>query len=1052
MAWMRMMGADSVEYHRQTVLARGDDHPGQALAYYASRGETPLFWGGRGAKELGLEGAVTDEQYQAIYGVGGACDPTTGERLVRTTRPGLELVVSAHKSVAELGVIGRPEDMHRIMDAERDATLAYLDDITRSVGGRRGRAAERTPTEGLIYATARHATSRAGDPNPHDHVLLANLVRMADERGGWKAATTALWREHLHAATMVGRLAAAHEAIELGYAIVRDGGPSGRLGHWAIAGVPEAVMDAHSKRAAEIAAEIERRGADSYQARNVAARTTRDPKRHVAVGELLPRWVAEAEAAGWSIEAMAAGVEREAATRRPPSPELTPSELRQLAHQALAPDGPLTQRKVFSRRDVIVAVAPHLYGRDPSQLERVVERTLADPEAVPLLRVAGAHEQAHATALTIAREQAIAASVQAQATRRDAAAVSALAADAALARSQAALGHPLTSGQRAAVEGILTSRRGVELVVGVAGSGKTTALAAVRDAFEAEGYEVVGTSTSGQAARTLAREAGIAQSRTLASLNWRIQHNALRLSERHVAILDEAAMTDDAALLAFLEAAREAQTKVVLVGDPRQLSSVGPGGGFESLVNNFGAAVHVLADNVRQRDPAERAALDQLRAGDVERVVAFYAEAGRIALSSTHQAALEEVARRWGHDVAAGSHAAMYAWRRANVAALNRLGRQVWEDQGRLAGPELAVGDTAFRAGERIVTLAPGAGGQVVTSETGTVLAVDVARRELAATMDDDGRIQRFGPEDLDPSRLAHGYAITVHRSQGATVERVHVLEDGGGRELAYVKMSRAKEHTTLHVVADSVEQAVEDLARSWRHSRRIGWAIDAGTPLSDNVVTEVASDVSASLRHARLVAEREALGSALPTDPGFGYDRAQRRVQRLEDELRDLERGSGWGVWRDTPVGDAARALSQAVEQHRTWKARAQGRGLLERRQLRNQAERALEREPALRDAFERLANVERARIAVELPAAKRELADLGDQRRAHWHWESEHPEAYRRLDRIEREIEGAAFELDVNRQELDGVAAELPQHLRPGRHLEPDGRELEWGLDIGW
>ena len=135
MAWMRMMGADSVAYHRATVLARGDDHPGQALAYYASRGETPLLWGGRGANGLGLEGAVTDPQYEALFGPGGACDPTTGERLVNTRRPGLELVISAHKSVAELGVIGRAEDMHLIMDAERDATLAYLDDLTRRMGG-----------------------------------------------------------------------------------------------------------------------------------------------------------------------------------------------------------------------------------------------------------------------------------------------------------------------------------------------------------------------------------------------------------------------------------------------------------------------------------------------------------------------------------------------------------------------------------------------------------------------------------------------------------------------------------------------------------------------------------------------------------------------------------------------------------------------------------------------------------------------------------------------------------------------------------------------------
>lgn len=96
MAWMRMMGVDSVEYHRSTVLAPGDDHPGQARAYYGSRGETPLVWGGDGARSLGLSGAVTAEQYEAVFGVGGACDPTTGEPLVTTRRPGLELVISAH--------------------------------------------------------------------------------------------------------------------------------------------------------------------------------------------------------------------------------------------------------------------------------------------------------------------------------------------------------------------------------------------------------------------------------------------------------------------------------------------------------------------------------------------------------------------------------------------------------------------------------------------------------------------------------------------------------------------------------------------------------------------------------------------------------------------------------------------------------------------------------------------------------------------------------------------------------------------------------------------
>jgi conjugative relaxase-like TrwC/TraI family protein len=138
----------------------------------------------------------------------------------------------------------------------------------------------------LVYAHTRHATSRAGDPSPHDHVLVANVVEMLDEDGGWKAADTTLWREHLHAATIVGRMAAARVAAELGYAIEADHGPSGRLGDWRIAGIPDEVLEVHSKRAAEITRAVDARGDSSYQTRNIAARDTRAVKRHTPVGEL----------------------------------------------------------------------------------------------------------------------------------------------------------------------------------------------------------------------------------------------------------------------------------------------------------------------------------------------------------------------------------------------------------------------------------------------------------------------------------------------------------------------------------------------------------------------------------------------------------------------------------------------------------------------------------------------------------------------------------------------------------------------------------------------
>src|SRR5580704_7933728 len=106
--------------------------------------------------------------------------------------------------------------MHAIVDAERNATLEYLDTLVAERGGRRGRGQLRTATAGLVWATSRHATTRAGDPQVHDHVLIANAVFMLDVRGAWKGADTALLRDHLHAATAVGRLAAARKAVELG--------------------------------------------------------------------------------------------------------------------------------------------------------------------------------------------------------------------------------------------------------------------------------------------------------------------------------------------------------------------------------------------------------------------------------------------------------------------------------------------------------------------------------------------------------------------------------------------------------------------------------------------------------------------------------------------------------------------------------------------------------------------------------------------------------------------------------------------------------------------
>jgi conjugative relaxase-like TrwC/TraI family protein len=1032
---MRMMGADSVAYHRETIIERGDDFPGAALQYYASRGETPLVWGGKGAEPLGLDGPVDNPSYDSIFGPGGAIDPRTGDRLVTAKRPGMELVISAHKSVAELGVLGRPEDMHDIMDAERDATLSYLDDVTQDRGGRRGVAAVPTGTTGLVYAHTRHAVTRAGDPGPHDHVLLANVIEMLDQKGGTKAPDTTLWREHLHAATLVGRLAAASKAVQLGYGIEADRGPTGKLGHWRIQGIPDAALAVHSKRSAEINEAAAEAGFDSYQARRIAARETRKAKRHTPVEELTLRWRSELREAGFPIEQLRSDIEqagRAYARSEHRYTQLADWQLTQLASEALGPDGVLSERKVFAKRDVIVATVPHIYGMHSTELPKVIDRVLQDPDAVPLVGVARASEQPFATASVLATEQAIEQAVERGVENLGAAWVAPALADRAIADAEGVIGNYLNAGQQSAVIGIVTSGRGVELVEGVAGSGKTTVMAAVRDAFEQGGFQVIGTSTSGQATRTLGREAGIANARTIASLRWQIEHHRLSLGKNHVLVLDEAGMASDRDIAFLLETARLRGGKVVMVGDDRQLGAVTVGGALGALVERHGGVVHHLDQNVRQQNELEREALSLLRASDVARAIEFYVAHDRVVVQPNRTETLAKLVDHWAQDVADGRDAAIFAWRRANVAELNRLARERMVADGQVAGPELtAPGGAHYAAGDRIVTLAPSGQGQIVTSERGTVRSVDLEAPILQVEME-DGRLERLERDQIGETNLAHGYATTVHRSQGATATTAHVFEDGGGRELAYVAMSRAREESHVYVVADDLDQARDDLHRSWGTERRWTWAIDTGTPQRGGQLADVASRRNsgadlrdpASLRLEALRGEQAALKAAIPS--GLVADLRQARMERRSVELGlevlRRERGSrsegelGEATWRLINARQAQFASERtAVNKH------------LSRSTRRSAHRDATEWEPAIRVAeskVEGLYRNEEHRLTTALEKADDRIDFVEDQMSDRQRWFDEHPEVLGRLRDIHTEIEGNERQA---RRDRDAVVVEL-------------------------
>jgi conjugative relaxase-like TrwC/TraI family protein len=980
---MRMMGLDSVEYHEHTVAGRGDDPVAAAAAYYASRGETPMVWGGGGRGLLRLDGEVELGDYRAVFGVGGAHDPASGGRLVGCRRPGLELVVSPHKSVAELGVIGRAEDMHEIADAERDATLAYLDHLVVQSGGRRGRAQTRVATGGLIWATSRHATTRAGDPQVHDHVLIANAVAMGDARGGWKGADTAFLRDHLHAATAVGRMAAAAKAVELGYGIVADPGPSGRLGSWAIAGIPAEVCALHSTRSAQITAAV---GPDaSYASRAVAARATRDRKDHVPVADLLVGWQADLVAAGYPPADLVAEVEAVG-----PAYEPVVVDLEGLAAELLGPSGRLAGEKTFTRGDVIVAVVPHLHGLPLSLLDKAVETVLSQDDAVALPAVVGCREPVWAARCVLNDEQRITELAE-KLTGDEGPKVSDEVALAAVAELGERLGGSLTDTQRQVAVGLLTSGHRLEVVIGVAGSGKTTTLAAVRAGFETAGYSVVGTATSGQAAKNLADGAGI-DSRTIASLSWRLDHGSLALSDRHVLIVDEGAMTADVDLARLLTAVERAGAKLVLVGDDRQLGAIGPGGALTALVKRHPEHLWALTDNLRQANPAEGAVLAQLRDGNIVAAISWYARNGRVHPAADRRHAVAGMIRAWASDLDAGRDTLLLAYRRDNVEALNQAARELFERAGRLTGPELtAPGGRRYRAGDRVITFAPGPKGAWVTSQPAQVTVVNPEAQTITVVTP-DGRTLHLGAEDMGAERLGYGYAITCHRAQGATVDVAHVLNDGGGRELAYVAMSRARKASHVYVTASDLSDASQRLAWSWDDERRQQW---------------VADQASAAEHLEALRAERRQLVATIP--PKVTEQLAQLRAQQaaVERDLSDLRTGTG--RWAGTSVRAGYEDLQRARWFHDQNLRRAQNprQGILARRRSRQSLDAVAAVLDKAENTWRQLTQPRADHLAREQSRLTGKARELEAAQQARAGFIATHPELIDRMNQLNRAVD---------------------------------------------
>lgn len=455
----------------------------------------------------------------------------------------------------------------------------------------------------------------------------------------------------------------------------------------------------------------------------------------------------------------------------------------------------------FSRNDIVRKLAEYI--DDPVKLRIACDDVLASSELVKLsdtpipLYSTQEMERLHASlndqAKSIARQKthnvgsrAIRAAIHHQ-----------------NAKLLTAVGANLSDEQCQAINHVLEDSQ-LSAVVGFAGSGKSTMLAAANDAWTKQGYRVLGAALSGKAADGLQEASGIA-SRTLASFetSWNNEFNQLQRGD--VLVIDEAGMVGTRQMLRFIKETRLRGAKLVLVGDPEQLQPINAGTPFRNVLEQIGKAE--LTEIRRQKEDWQRQATRDFAQNKMAAALKAYADRGEVEQHDTKSDAITALMQDYMADFelrgASASRLAL-AYRRKDAHALNQAVRKARQSGGELAEEKLFktnYGPRAFAAGDRIVFTKNDTDLGVKNGTLGTIEGFE--ENSLTILLDSNGpgrnRHLTFSPKQY--ASIDHGYAMTVHKSQGATVDNAFVLSSGKmDRHLTYVAMSRHRESAKLYV------------------------------------------------------------------------------------------------------------------------------------------------------------------------------------------------------------------------------------------------------------
>ncbi|CAM3349823.1 Ti-type conjugative transfer relaxase TraA [Sphingomonas zeae] len=384
--------------------------------------------------------------------------------------------------------------------------------------------------------------------------------------------------------------------------------------------------------------------------------------------------------------------------------------------------------------------------------------------------------------------------------------------------------------QRAALEHIV-GPGGIANVIGYAGTGKSAMLGVARDGWERAGYTVRGAALSGIAAENLEGGSGI-QSRTIASFEHAWGQGREQLGPKDVLVVDEAGMIGSRQMERVLSQARDAGAKVVMVGDPEQLQAIEAGAAFRSVTERHGAAE--ITEIRRQREDWQRDATRALATGRTGEAIHAYDGKGMVHAVDTREQARGELVDGWdrARQAEPGKSRIILTHTNAEVQSLNGEARDRLRASGDL-GDDVTVkaerGERQFATGDRIMFLRNERGMGV---KNGTLATIERVSSERMAVRLDDGRGVAFDTKDY--AHVDHGYAATIHKSQGVTVDRAHVLATPGmDRHSAYVGMSRHRDDVQLHYGRDDFTDQ-RQLVRALSRERGKDMAGDYAKPEQD--------------------------------------------------------------------------------------------------------------------------------------------------------------------------------------------------------------------------